>query len=38
MENVYLNFVPTSIYCYTVLYDNVKGKRYLNNERLKSIP
>lgn len=34
MENVHLNFIPTSIYCYTVGFNIVKGKHNINKEGL----
>jgi len=34
MENVHLDFIPTSLYCYTVGNNLIKGKRYKDKERL----
>lgn len=34
MENVHLDFIPTSIYCYTVGYNLIKGKHNIIKEGL----
>ena len=34
MENVRLNFIPTSLYCYTVGHNLIKRKRQIDKEGL----
>jgi uncharacterized protein len=36
MENVHLDFIPTSLYCYTVGYNLIKGKRQIDKKGLTS--
>ena len=36
MENVHIDFIPTSLYCYTVGYNIIKGKQNIDKEGLTS--
>jgi predicted AAA+ superfamily ATPase len=38
MENIRFDFIPTSLYCYTVGHNLIKGKTHKNKEGLKKFP